>query len=334
MPKPFRVSIVASTDSSFEVARRSIELLTDQTLREEIELILTGPDLETIQPDLEVLSQFGGYQIVEVGEFETTGASMAAGFRAAKGEFLVYLEEHGFPPPDFAEKVIETFEKTGADVVGYGLVPSNPGIVSWAHIFIQFGAAVPPQPSGYKSRLGPHHVSYRAGVLTLGDPGIGDLMSNEAALHEMLHSQGRKIYYNGEISLHHAQISDFSQLIRHEFFSGVTYADARHTSQNWSVWRRTLYVLGSPLIPFWRTGRAMVDMNRSGRLWKLMPLTPLVMFAATISGTVGEIVGYTSGKRKWISDRRSEFELDRFAFVSSGDQLNAPRTAEQARKLQ
>ena len=78
----------------------------------------------------------------------------------------------------------------------------------------------------------------------------------------------------------------------------------------------------------------MVDMNRSGRLWKLMPLSPLVMFAATISGTVGEIVGYTFGKRKWIADRRSEFELDRFAFVNSGDQLNAPRTAEQARKLQ
>ncbi len=333
MPKPIRVSLVASTDSTFEVVRRSIELLTDQTIREEIELILTGPDLETMQPDLEVLSKFGSYQIVEVREFETTGASMAAGFKKAKGEFLIYIEEHGFPPADFAEKVIETFDKTGADVVGYGLVPSNPGMISWAHIFIQFGAVVPPQPSGFKQRLGPHHVSYRAGVLSLNDAGVNDVMSNEAVLHETLYNQGLKMYYNGEIFVYHAQISDFSQLVRHEFFSGVTYAHARHTSQNWSVWRRALYVLGSPLIPFWRTGRAIVDMNRCGRLWKLLPWTPFVMLTATISGTLGEIVGYIFGKRKWIADRRSEFELDRFAFVNSGDQLNAPRTAEQARQL-
>lgn len=333
MPKPIRVSIVASTDSSFEVARRSIELLTDQTVCDEIELILTGPDLQQIQPDLDVLSKFGSYQIVEVGEFETTGASMAAGFRKAKGEFLVYLEEHGFPPTDFAEKLIETFDNTGADVVGYGLVPSNPGIVSWAHIYIQFGAAVPPQPSGFKKRLGPHHVSYRAGVLPLDDAEIGDLMSNEAVLHETLHNQGCKIYYDGEIFLHHTQISDFLQLVQHEFFSGVTYADARRASQNWSVLRRVVYVLGSPLIPFWRTGRAMVDINRSSRLWQLLPWTPFVMLAATISGALGEVVGYIFGKRKWIADRRSEFELDRYAFVNSGDQLNAPRTAEQARQL-
>lgn len=293
-----------------------------------------GPDVGKIKPDLEVLSKFGSFQVIECGAFETTGANMLAGFKQAKGEFLVYLEEHGFPPSDFAERLVNIFETSKADVVGYGLVPSNPGIVAWAHIYIQFGAAVPPQPSSYKSRLGPHHVSYRAGVLPLSDPGLGDLLSNEAALHEILHSEGRKIYFDGTLALRHAQISSFFPLLKHEFLSGITFGDARHKNQNWSLARRMFYVLASPLIPFWRTGRAMADMHRSGRLFKFMPVVPLVMFAVTISGTLGEVIGYTFGTRQWVSDKRSEFELDRYAFVNAKDQMNAPRTAEQARRMQ
>ncbi|MEO0569694.1 MAG: glycosyltransferase [Pseudomonadota bacterium] len=334
MSNPIRVSVVASTDSDFEVVRRSVELLTDQTVCDQIEMIIVGPNAKKIQVDEDVVSKFGDYQIVEINDFEVTGASMVAGYKKAKGEFLVFIEEHGFPPVDFTEKLISTFEETGADIVGYGLTPSNPGYVSWAHIYQQFGAAVPPQPSGFKNRLGPHHVSYRAGVLPLEDPGIGDLMSNEAALIELLHEKGRKIYFDGQITLKHAQISDFFQLVQHEFLSGVTYGDARYKNQNWSVWKRAFYVLASPLIPFWRTGRAMADMYRSGRLWQLMPLSPLIMLASTTSGTLGEVVGYTIGSRAWIADKRSEFELDRYAFVNTADKLNAPRTAEQARKMQ
>lgn len=326
-----RVSVVVSTDSTYDVARRSIELMTDQTAVDQIHLILVGPSIAQIEPDFETLSKFGAYDIVEFGEFDTTGAALRAGMEQAKGEFLVYLEEHGFPPVDFIEKLIAKFDETGSDVVGYGLLPSNPGIVSWAHIYIQFGGAVPPQPSGYQKRLGPHHVSYRIAAV-LGDVGhLDDLLSNEAAFHEKLRNEGKKLYFCSDIALEHAQISDFRQLFVHEFLSGTTYADSRYKAQDWSVWRRAVYVCGAPLIPFWRTIRAMGDMKRSGRLWELSPMAPLVMLAVSSAGAAGEVVGYTVGASKAVKDRRSGFELDRFAYVNEADMAAAPRTAEDVR---
>ena len=77
----------------------------------------------------------------------------------------------------------------------------------------------------------------------------------------------------------------------------------------------------------------MVDMHRSGRLVKLLPVSPLIMLAVSTAGAAGEVVGYTIGTRKWITDWRSTFELDRFAFVNESDQMTAPKTAEEARKL-
>ncbi|MEL6100090.1 MAG: glycosyltransferase [Pseudomonadota bacterium] len=333
MTNNIRVSMVASTDSTYGVVRRSVELLTDQTRLDAIQLILVGPSRDVMQPDLETLSKFAAYEIIEIGAFQSTGASMAAGYQHAEGDILVYVEEHGFPPVDFAEKLIETFDETGSDVVGYGLLPSNPGNVAWAHIYAQFGGAVPPQPSGYQNRLGPHHVAYRASALPLDDPAIGALLSNEAALHEMMRQQGKRLYYRGDLALRHAQISDFWSLLTHEFLSGVTFADARRAAQNWPIWKRAVYVLGAPLIPFWRTGRAMVDMHRSGRLLKLSPSSPLIILAVSTAGAAGEVVGYTIGTRQWITDWRSTFELDRFAFVNESDQIAAPKTAEEARKL-
>lgn len=327
-----RVTVVVSTDSTFEVARRSIELMTDQTAVSDIHLVLVGPSVAEIQPDYDVLSKFADHDIVEFGAFDTTGAALKAGMERAKGEFLVYLEEHGFPPKDFIERLIATFDETGSDVVGYGLLPSNPGVVSWAHIYIQFGGAVPPQPSGYQKRLGPHHVSYRVSILK-DEAYLDKLLSNEAVFHEKLRTEGKKLYYNGEIALMHAQISDFRQLFVHEFLSGVTFGDARRHSQNWSVLRRAIYVLGSPLIPFWRTARAMADVHRSGRLLESLPMVPLVMLAVTVAGAAGEVVGYTVGTSKKINDRRSSFELDRFAYVNESDMKAAPRTAEDARKM-
>ena len=328
-----RISIIVSTGSTYEVARRSVELMTDQTRIEEIHLILVGPSIAEMNPDFDTLSKFGAYDIVEFGEFETTGAALVAGLKNAKGEFIAYLEEHGFPPNDYVEKLLKTFDETGSDVVGYGLLPSNPGAVSWAHIYIQFGGAVPPRASGYQDRLGPHHVSYRVSALESHTAHLDKLLSNEAAFHEKLRNEGMKLYYQGDITLMHAQISDFKQLFLHEFLSGVTFGDARRHSQNWSIWKRAVYVLGSPLIPFWRTFRAMCDMHKSGRLVANLPLVPLIMLAVTTAGAVGEVVGYTVGANKSINDRRSGFELDRFAYVNQIDKEAAPRTAEQARKL-
>ena len=51
------------------------------------------------------------------------------------------------------------------------------------------------------------------------------------------------------------------------------------------------------------------------------------------AGAAGEVVGYTVGTNKSINDRRTVFELDRFAHVSQTDKKAAPRTSEQARNL-
>ena len=94
-------SIVSATDGAFDVCRRSLSNFAKQTLRDQIEIVLVGPSIEEMQPDYELLSQFGAYQIIEVGRLRSTGHALSLAMNHARAPFGAFLEEHGFPrPPD------------------------------------------------------------------------------------------------------------------------------------------------------------------------------------------------------------------------------------------
>ncbi|MEL7461146.1 MAG: glycosyltransferase [Pseudomonadota bacterium] len=314
-----KLSVFMITDGDYSICARTVSYLAEQTIADQIEMIIVGPSEAQMAPDYGALAGFHSHRIVEFGTVGWIGEAAAAGIRAARAPYVVYAEEHGFPPPNWADVLVRTFEEGGHDGVGWAMMPANPGLVAWSHIYGQFGDAVAPVQSGPAIRLGPHHAAYRRdALLELGDD-LAAAFGNEGALYPAFRKRGKTLYLTGETVTGHTQVSDLASFIRLEYIGQRVYASARMQVEDWPGWKRALYVAGAPLIPFVRVYRSIGHILRTGRGRQLLPQAALVLLVTCSAGTVGEVLGYLFGADDKLRADRMEIELDRYAFVKEGD---------------
>ncbi|MDB2407375.1 hypothetical protein N9W17_02440 [Jannaschia sp.] len=324
MHTPPALSAIVLTHDDYDVCRRIIGQLAQQTARAQIELILVGPSAERIGADQDDLARFGSHKIVEVGDVDATGTAMAAGVRAATAPVTCYVEEHDYIDDDYVERVIAAMARFDAPMVGFAIRPINPGIVSWAHVFLQFGAVAAPVETGEARELGGHHVAYRRDFLLGYGDDLRRVMDNEGILFEDLRRAGQPMNIAGDIVVEHVQISHLPSLVRTEFIGQRIYASGRADVQRWSLAKRALYVVGSPAIPPLRVGRAIREVIRSGRSRELLPWILPAMGLAACAGAIGEALGYMFGSPQSGHRARTEIELDRYSFVTDSDRQSAP----------
>ncbi len=320
-------SIFLITDDSYAKCARTISYLKRQTIVDQIELVIVGPSREQIAPDYDDLSVFHSHKIVEMGEVGWVGKAAARGIEASSAKYVTYSEEHGFPPEDWAETLVRTFESGGYDAVGWGMTPANPGLVAWAHIYGQFGDAVAPLESGPATRLGPHHGAYRRDLLLEYGDALPHVFGNEGVLYPDLLRRGKSLYLTGETVTGHTQVSDFASYVRLEFIGMRIYAASRMLLFEWPLWKRLLYIAGSPVIPFLRLWRSLGHIRRTGRGRELLPQVAFVILGANIAGALGEAIGYAIGADDEGRADRMEIELDRYAFVNESDRAQKDRFA-------
>jgi hypothetical protein len=320
MKKDPAVAAIVATDDDFEVCRRTIEYLTQQTVVDRMEMVVVCPSAQRLNPDMDLLARFASHRIVEVGKTLTTGQVQAAGILSAAAPYVMYFEEHSFPPPETLERALAVLEGTDRAALGFAMVPANPGLVAWAHMYLQFGQVAAPIASGEVDRLGGHHAIYRRDALTGYGSALPDLMSNEAIVHEDLRRRRTRMYVLGDVAIPHVKISDMPSLMKHEFVSQRIYGETRAAFLGWSPLRRAVYLLGAPLIAGVRIGRAYRNVRRTGRgIGFFLRILPALTLAA-LAGAAGEAIGYVVGAGKSDRSTRLSMELDRYAFVNEFDQ--------------
>ncbi len=319
-------SIIALTDSTYDVCRRSIQWLKDQTIADRVELLIVCGSRADLAPDELDFAPFHSVNIIELGRVQDTGSAIAAALREARGEFVTYVEEHNFFPPNLAEVVVDEMTRSGCAALGFGMVPANPGRIAWAHLFVQFAWAVAPRAAGPYHRLGGHHAAYRRDILLEFGDDLPALMGQEAVLHEHFRQRGLEMRFSDRIVVPHVQVSDFRTLLQHDFISQRIYANARMKTQNWSLARRLVYAAGFPLIPILRLSRILPEVRRAGRWDELMPGILWPMIATSISGAVGEATGYLFGASETASNERFEIEVHRYDYVTPEDRKSLPTT--------
>ncbi|MEM6823885.1 MAG: hypothetical protein AAF566_02130 [Pseudomonadota bacterium] len=319
MPDQPSIAFVLVTDGSFETCRRTTGYLRNQTIASEIELIIVGPSKEEMAVDYDFLTPFHSVQVVEFGPVTITGHASAAGVRVAEAEFVAYAEEHDYPPETLAETALAKLRE-GYPAVGWALTNANPGLVSWAHLCLQFAPGVYPVPSGEVPRLTGHHAAYRKDMLLDYGDQLPDLMSSENVLQMDLHARGEKLFMCGDVASAHVHVSNPWNLIMLEFYAQRGFAGVRIEVSGWGWPMRLLYALGSPLIPFKRTGIALEALRRDPERSKaMMPQIVPVMFGVAVAGAVGEAIGYLFGGKEASYEKTNKFETDRFAFVAKRD---------------
>ncbi|MDA0660065.1 MAG: hypothetical protein O3C60_14660 [Planctomycetota bacterium] len=228
------LSVVYVTLDDYRTNQASVRNLAQQTAASSIEVVFVCPDPQRFQSDEEDLSPFSGWQVIGVGNLLGAGEAMAAGIRAARGSLVGYGEEHSYPTPDWAERIIADFEAGPWSAVGFAMDNHNPQtMTSWAHLYGQFGSVVAPVSSGEVEVAGGHHVVYRHEVLLKFGDDLGRMMEDECALFFHLRERGYKIYLDGEAVAAHTNVEQWHAMASIEYYGHRGFAATRAMHWSW-----------------------------------------------------------------------------------------------------
>jgi len=318
IPKVPALSAIVATPDSYASIRKTIRHLHAQNVRDQLELIIVAPARDALMLVESELAGFGSWRVVEVGRIDSGGGIVACGVRAASAPVVVYVEEHSYPAPGWAEALIRAHAGPWA-AVGPAVGNANPSNgISWATLFLEFGAWVPPAVAGERRLLPSHQTSYKRSCLLEFGTALDDLLEAETTLQTTLLAHGQRLYFEPAAQTDHVNVSRFLDLIAIEFQNYRMFAANRAAHGHWPHRRRVLYVVCGPLLPAVRLYRTLREVHRCGQLAATGPrlLFPLVVGA--VAGAAGEMVGFTFGAGA-AARKRLSFELERLRHVTEAD---------------
>jgi hypothetical protein len=318
------LSVILFTLYPVAVLTPVLSALRAQTVRDRIELIVAVRSRRVFGATEADLSGFGAAKVVEAGESARLAEGKIVAIRSASSPIVVFAEDHCFPEPDWAERLIAAH---GGSVAGAGPVIRNPNprtLLSWAAFYLHWGPWTEPCQNPESAGLPPHNGSYRRSVLRELDGRLRELLIAEQFLQAVMVRMGHELRVEPRAVVSHCNVSRLVPWIGLGYWGGRLYGAMRARHEEWSPLDRALRASMSPAVPLVRLKRAMADVIRTGRAEELLPqLIPVVLFGLVIHA-VGEAIGYIAGVGK-AEDRYFTFEVSRLSHLADGelDAINA-----------
>jgi hypothetical protein len=314
------LSAVLATRRSFESIRKTVRHLRAQTVRDKIELLIVCPNKTDLHADEDELKDFWGYRILEVGQIDSVARTNAAGARAASAAVVVCCEDHSFPEPTWAEKLLEAHHGPYA-AVGPAIYNANPRTrLSRADFLLGYGPWAAPIEAGEMEHLPGHNTAYKRDILLSYGDRLGEMMEAESVLQWDMRRKGHRLYLQPAARVAHTNFSRLKPWAVIQFHCGRIFAGTR--AADWPAAKRILYCVASPLIPLVRFVRIWRYSRRIARTQQFGPAVYLTLMWALISDGAGQMLGYAAGAGKSL-DNAHEF-----------DRLSLHITAEDRRQLE
>jgi hypothetical protein len=309
------ISLVLVTPAGFEPIRRTISHLRSQTAHDRIELVIVAQSALSRDGLGDELEGFAAVRLVDLGPFPSIGAAFAAGVRTASAPIVGCAEEHSFPEPGWAEALIEAHSGPWAAVSGV-LENANPAtLTSWAGLASDFGPAMSPVGGGEVSELPGHHTSYKRRVLVGYDSDLENMLEIEWVLQEDLRASGARLFREPRAVSRHLNPSRLASHLHAQMNGGRLFAGNRSRLRGWSVFRRLVWVAGSPLLPLIRLSRCLPHLRRAGKGGGRL-LVPLAL--GLVVNSVGQMIGYALGPGQ-AAQQRLAIDLHRRNALTDSD---------------
>jgi len=318
MGQPLEMSVILVTVTGFSALRRVVAAYAAQTVCRALELVIVTPTAAALAPDREALAAFGAWQVVEAGPIKTVAGARVAGVARCSAPLIAFGEDHCFPAPDWAAALIDAHRQPWA-AVGPAFDNGNPARkLSWANLFMEYGAYLVPVSPRVCPDLPGHNSCYKRAVLLAYGDRLEAMMEAETMLHADLRAQGYQLFLNPAARVYHVNMTKLASALETAQVYGRLFAAAR--SRAWPLGRRLLYVAGAPLIPWVRLRRTLAQVARTGRQRTLLPgLLPPLLLLLSANG-LGEFLGYAFGEGG-ARTASLRLELRREDHLAPGDRL-------------
>jgi GT2 family glycosyltransferase len=312
-----QLSVIVVVYSDSENFRMALEKLRAQTVFNLLELIIVTPSIKGLNLDSSQFAGFSNYKTLELGPFESEGAAKAMGVKAASSPLIAFIEDHSYPEPGWAEALIEAHRKGNFAVVGPIMLNANPySGLSWGCFLVYYGHWIVARPQEEVKHLPANQSCYKRDLLLRYGARLSEMLEAESVLHWDLLSRGYRLYQEPTARVHHLNYSLPGPMLSEYYLASRVFAAKRALS--WSLLRRVLYALGSPLLPLIRLRRILKDANHAGLPAKVILRAFVALVLVLCTGTMGEILGYAFGVGK-ASKRLARFESKRHLSFTQRD---------------
>jgi hypothetical protein len=311
------LSAVVVIPDCFETVRRTVRALQAQTIASHMEIVFVVPQREVEIPVRE-LREFASIQTV-VAPLYSVGRSFAAGIRGARAPLIALTEDHSFPAPHWAERLVAAQKDTYA-VVAPAVRNGNPNsIVSWANFLIDYGEWASPVPSGTREFLPGHNSMYVGAALAPYMEQLEEWFEAEIVLHWDLRRRGERLWLENSTYTRHYNFAMWKPFLRSHWQAGRIFAAER--ARAWHGMRRAVYACAAPLIPLVRFARV----RRATQRMRFGLGNRIQVYAAIGIGLLvdgfGQGVGYVRGAGD-VASFSSRYEFHRFRYIKEADALN------------
>ncbi len=310
------LSVVLVTIDRFETLRKVVHFVREQTIADRVQLMIVAPSEDTLA-DLTDEDREGFMELTAVPVGEITDVDMAAALALphARAPYLAFLEDHAFPQPDWAEKIVAAFEQYGTAGVGTAIENGNPGTtLSWANMLMSYGQWVAAQHAGPTQNVSRHNVAFRADVLReeYGDD-LPRMMGRDGGLLADLIRRGHSYAIDPTTHVRHVNPSTWSSTIELRTGSGRLFASSRMKREGWSPAKRLLYIAGAPAIPVIRYRLLRDELFGGGcdeRRARLGGKANGALIVGCLLDGVGQFLGHLLGPGA-IKEKMAFFEMGR-----------------------
>lgn len=289
-----KLSVVVGSQNAGQTIVECLTSIERQVVNESVEIIVA--DYSTDGTADIIQTKFPGVKLINFKKPMLIPELWGAGISKCRGEIIAITTAHCIPARDWISQMLKAHTSSYAAVGGAIECMEGVSLVDWAIYFCRYTPYMNPLPEGVVQEVPGDNASYKRKSLE----GCRDLWKDgfwETVVNARLRRDGLLLFSTPSIVVYHKKAFGMINFIIQRFYHGIHFGTTR--AANFSLPKRVIYILLSPLIPFIYFSHICRRIFKKKRYFKEFSMSSPVLFLFLTSWATGEFCGYLiNGKSK------------------------------------
>lgn len=299
------VSVIIAAYNSHKTIGKCLESLQHQQDTDNYEVIVVDSSQDSATEN--ITRNYPKVKLVRVHERKYPGDARNLGIAQAKGDIFAFTDTDCIPDKNWVARIIEAHQHPHPVIGGVVDIANKESYVSWAAYFCEFNQWIPREAENKNkiTEIPTCCLSMKRWVFDKFGPFIEGTYCSDTAFHWKMAKEGHRPMLVPTIKISHINIDRWVKYFQKQFMHGRQFARVRVAEKGFSVPRRLLYLLLSPLLPLLLTYRIFVRLTDSAYYFKKFLLVSPIVLTGLSFWSFGEMVGYLLGASPYAKDRKS-----------------------------
>ena len=291
------VSVIIPSFNSQHTIEKCLHALEKQKCPHNFEIIVVDSSQDSTSKI--ILQKFPNISHYSFSERKYPGDARNFGVTKANGQIFAFTDSDCIVDQDWIEKIIEA-HKNPSPLIGGIIDNGNPeSYVGWGHYFSEFSQWMPQTTPGNIEEVPAGCLSIKRWAFKKYGPFPEGTYSEDTLFNWRLSESQEKPLFIPGIKVRHINQANFFKLLKKQAIHGKFFAIVRISTKNFSVFRRSVFVIFSPLLPFVLFYRICKRMTQNKTYAKQFIIASPIVFFSLISWSWGEFCGYLSKTRQF-----------------------------------